>query len=161
MLDIAAGQSTTFFIARPPPTQAAKDEAKAIIDAPTPPPAAPAPAAEPAPATEAAPAPAIKPTFDISGFGFSFGSSASPLPSKPPSPAPTDSAAGKKRAAGISRTQQGAWEELARWPMVLETTDNCRVCGGYEADEVKGEILECEKVCSPFRAAGTACGTDG
>ncbi|BGP21475.1 regulatorof chromosome condensation family protein [Rhodotorula toruloides] len=155
MLDIAAGQSTTFFIARPPPTQATKDEAKALIEAPTPPPpAAPASmAAEPAPAPEVAPGPALKPTFDISGFGFAFGASTSPIPSKPPSPAPASaSAEGKKRAAGISRTQHGAWEELQRWPMVLETTDNCKVCGGYEADEVKGEILECEKCEGAFHA---------
>lgn len=157
MLDIAAGQSTTFFIARPPPTQAAKDEAKTLIEAPTPPPPAAAATSSSAAAaspTPAAAAPALKPTFDISGFGFSFGAAASPGPSKPASPAPaSDSADGKKRAAGISRTQQDAWEELQRWPMVLDTTDNCKVCGGYEADEVKGEILECEKVRLPHSAA--------
>ncbi|BGP44741.1 hypothetical protein JCM10450v2_000555 [Rhodotorula kratochvilovae] len=153
MLDIAAGQSTTFFIARPPSTQAAKDEAKTLIEAPTPPPpAAPEPAAEPAaePVPAATDVPTIKPTFDISGFGFSFGAPAA-APAAPAAPPPIAVSA-KRRAAGISRTTSDAWEELQRFPPVLDATDNCKVCGGFEADEVKGDILECEKCEGAYHA---------
>lgn len=153
MLDIAAGQSSTFFVARPPSTQAAKDEAKTLIEAPTPPPATAA--AEPAATAASEPAAAtttIKPSYDISGFGFSFGppAAADAAPVAPAAATSTEPAANevsaKRRALGISRTHSEAWEELARFPPVLDATDNCRVCGGFEADEVKGDILECEKV---------------
>ncbi|GAA5995085.1 uncharacterized protein JCM10292_004530 [Rhodotorula paludigena] len=152
MLDIAAGQSTTFFIARPPPTQAAKDEAKTLAEAVSPSPTTgtdtPAEPAASAPAAESS-APAVKPAIDLSGFGFSFGPPV-PKPATPPAPSPAAAkessvGEGKKRAAGISTTVSDAWEELPRWPPALHTTDNCQVCGGFEASDEKGEILECEK----------------
>lgn len=152
MLDIAAGQASTFFIARPPSTQAAKDEAKTLIEAPTPPPAAADAAPESAPAPAAPGVPAVQPSYDISGFGFSFGppaaaaAAAAPAPSSAAPTASSSETSTKRRALGISRTRQEAWEELARFPPVLDATDNCQVCGGFEADEVKGDILECEKV---------------
>ncbi|KPV78376.1 uncharacterized protein RHOBADRAFT_50849 [Rhodotorula graminis WP1] len=156
MLDIAAGQASTFFIARPPSTQAAKDEAKTLIEAPTPPPPAAAAADSaptPAPAAAAPGVPAVQPSYDISGFGFSFGPPVAAAPA-PTTAAPTTSSetSTKRRALGISRTRQEAWEELARFPPVLDATDNCQVCGGFEADDVKGDILECEKCEAAYHA---------
>lgn len=157
MLDLAAGQNSTFFIARPPPTQAAKEEAKSIVEA-APPPSAAASEAPAAAVAEPA-APAVKPSYDISGFGFNFG---------PPAPAPASAAASaaatatpeattpeadkkKDAAAGISRTDNVAWEELQRWPPLFED-EACKVCGSAESGGAKGEILECEKVSRRFTA---------
>ena len=159
MLDLAAGQNSTFFIARPPPTQAAKEEAKSIVEA-APPPSAAASEAPAAAVAEPA-APAVKPSYDISGFGFNFG---------PPAPAPAPAAASasaaatatpeattpeadkkKDAAAGISRTDNVAWEELQRWPPLFED-EACKVCGSAESGGAKGEILECEKVSRRFTA---------
>ncbi|GAA6036645.1 hypothetical protein JCM8097_001269 [Rhodosporidiobolus ruineniae] len=162
MLDIAAGQATTYFVARPPATQAEKDEAKAAaaITEPVPvaAPAAPVEAhttAPPAAASSSSSSSAIKPAIDLSGFGFDFGPGAgSPSASStppPPKPAPTPSVGGPE-VFKPSATQQGAWEELQRWPALGEGAENCAVCGGYEADEVKGEILECEKCEGAYHA---------
>ncbi|GAA5916794.1 hypothetical protein JCM6882_004169 [Rhodosporidiobolus microsporus] len=163
LVDLAAGQATTFFLARPPATQAAKDEAKDIeagADVPVSAPPAPAPAAAPstsasssAAATPAA-AEGVKPAIDLSGFGFNFmpspaGSPAPPTPAPAPAPAAVDDV--KKRAEGISRTQQAAWEDVPRWPEV-EGPEICAVCGGVEADAVKGELLICEKCELPYHA---------
>ncbi|CEQ38996.1 SPOSA6832_00479 [Sporobolomyces salmonicolor] len=144
MLDIAAGQNSTFFIARPPPTQAAKDEAKSIETAPAVAAISPTDAApSSSTAADAVPATGFKPSIDLSGFGFSFGP---PVASKPAAPAPVPVVEdAKKRASGISRTHPGAWEELHRFPVVLETFDECRKCGLLE-NPAKGESLECEKV---------------
>ncbi|GAA6059089.1 hypothetical protein JCM10212_002060 [Sporobolomyces blumeae] len=172
MLDIAAGQNTTFFVARPPPTEAAKEEAKALESVPMPPTAAAAAAPTPAPAesapADAAPAAssAYKPSIDLSGFGFAFG--APPPPSTTDSPGPDSKAASprggggggtpgaaassstederKRNAVGISRTVQAAWEELPRYPAVKpeEYDDRCKVCKKIE-NESKGDSLECEK----------------
>ncbi|GAA5958640.1 hypothetical protein JCM21900_004661 [Sporobolomyces salmonicolor] len=149
MLDIAAGQNSTFFIARPPPTQAAKDEAKSIETAPAVAALSPTDAAPSSTAADAAPATGFKPSIDLSGFGFSFGP---PVASKPASPAPVPVIVdAKKRASGISRTHPGAWEELHRFPVVLETFDECRKCGLLE-NPAKGESLECEKCEAAYHA---------
>ncbi|GAA5861482.1 hypothetical protein JCM3774_000265 [Rhodotorula dairenensis] len=154
MLDLAAGQNSTFFVARPPPTQAAQDEAKSIAEAAAPALAATADApkdAAAAPAPAAAAAPAVKPSYDISGFGFNFGPpAATPEAATPPPPKPADgdaaaaAAAAEAAAAAISRTTNAAWEELQRWPPLYED-EACRVCGSAESGGAKGEILECEK----------------
>ncbi|GAA5865477.1 hypothetical protein JCM8547_001258 [Rhodosporidiobolus lusitaniae] len=172
MLDIAAGQATTFFIARPPPTQVEKDEAKAASDpaaliassaassstaAAAPP--APAEAAVPSSSTDSSTAP-VKPAIDLSGFGFAFmpspssSSASSPAPVAAPPPAPIQAPA-PSAASDVSKTHQAAWEELQRWPEVefAEGADNCKVCGGFEADGVKGEILECEKCEGAYHTA--------
>ncbi|GAA5972349.1 hypothetical protein JCM11641_002419 [Rhodosporidiobolus odoratus] len=153
MLDIAAGQNTTFFLARPPSTQAAKDEAKAVTDAPAPAVPPNATTAVPAPAPEPSTSSAAASSVDLSGFGFAFGSSAA-------SPAPSAAAHNtipprdeKAAAAGISKTTQEAWEGLQRWPEVEhELLDSCVKCETTE--EEKGELLECEK-CE--RAYHTRC----
>ncbi|GAA5835305.1 hypothetical protein JCM11251_006676 [Rhodosporidiobolus azoricus] len=167
LLDLAAGQNSTFFLARPPPTQAAKDEAKTIVESV--PPAAPAaPVAPSADANanasssaSATPGGAMKPTVDLSGFGFSFMPSpaGSPVPptsaaATPPSAAATaqsEAEAKKRAAAGISRTNQAAWEEVPRWPEV-EGPESCGRCGGGEAEEGKGELLICEKCEATYHA---------
>lgn len=159
MIDIAAGQSTTFFIARPPATEAAKEEAKeleVVAPASFAAPAAPEPAPEPAPAPAADEStPTFKPSIDLSGFGFAFGappaaaaSNGSTAPttnnSKAASPGISEEER-KKNAVGISRTIQAAWEELPRYPAVTDVRDECVVCGKLESDD-KGDSLECEKV---------------
>ncbi|GAA6004324.1 hypothetical protein JCM10207_000669 [Rhodosporidiobolus poonsookiae] len=147
ILDIAAGQATTFFLARPPPTQADKDAVKAPVVPPAPA-AAPASPAAAEPATAAGAGAAPKPAVDLSGFGFSFmpspaGSAASTPP--PPPAAPAKAAAPTERT--VSRTQQAAWEELMRWPDVPpeELAESCKECGGVDTEGPKGEMLECEK----------------
>ena len=146
MLDLAAGQNSTFFIARPPPTQAAKEEAKSFVEA-APPPAA---TATESAAAETPAAPAVKPSYDISGFGFNFGPpapAAAAASAATATPEATTPEADKKKdaAAGISRTDNAAWEELQRWPPLFED-EACKVCGSAESGGAKGEILECEKV---------------
>ncbi|BGP12669.1 hypothetical protein JCM10213_008806 [Rhodosporidiobolus nylandii] len=147
LLDLAAGQCTTFFIARPPSTQAAKDEAKVLAAGP-----AAAPAAAPVPAAAVA-----KPAgVDLSGFGFAFtpspSGSASPAPAPVPAPAPAPPA--ETKATGISKTQQSAWEELQRWPEMPaeELFDWCLTCKSAESGGVKGELLECEKCEGAYHA---------
>jgi len=152
MLDIAAGQNTTFFIARPPPTEKAKAEAKQLENVPAPVAAAPAlPLMDDTPADSPG-ASAFKPSIDLSGFGFAFGApSTGASDSKPASSGdatPVNEAERKKNADGISRTQQGAWEELPRWPTVYDAQDECNICSKIE-NEAKGDSLECEKVSLP------------
>lgn len=158
MIDIAAGQNTTFFIARPPPTEAAKDEAKKLESVPEPTIAAPAPVAPVEDAPVDSPSTGFKPSIDLSGFGFAFGgpppaaNSASPAPanstptsnSKAASPGISEEQR-KKNAVGISRTVQSVWEELPRFPEVEDPQDECVVCNRIE-NESKGDSLECEKV---------------
>jgi hypothetical protein len=163
MLDISAGQHTTYFIARPPPTEAAQEEAKNLESVPLPSsstPAAPPPLS--AIATEETPSdsptsPAFKPSIDLSGFGFAFGA---PPSASAPEGVPTDSNSKvatppevsieerKKNAIGISRTVQAAWEELPRYPAVYDARDECLICDRVE-NESKGDSLECEKVRRP------------
>lgn len=152
MLDIAAGQNTTFFIARPPPTEKAKAEAKQLENVPAPVAAAPAlPLKDDTPADSPG-ASAFKPSIDLSGFGFAFGApSTGASDSKPASSGdatPVNEAERKKNADGISRTQQGAWEELPRWPTLYDAQDECNICSKVE-NEAKGDSLECEKVSLP------------
>lgn len=151
MLDLAAGQSSTFFIARPPPTQAAKDEAASIAEATAEVPAAKKDDEAPA-STETAPV--VKPSYDISGFGFSFGGSSTSRPEastpKAASPKADEGAARRKNAAEISRTTNSAWEELQRWPPLFED-EACKVCGSADAD--KGVMLECEKCEGAYHGA--------
>ena len=160
MLDLAAGQNSTFFIARPPPTQAAKEEAKSIVEAAPPAAAAAASEAESSAAAAAATAaPAVKPSYDISGFGFNFGpsapASAAASATATATPEATTPEADKKKdaAAGISRTDNAAWEELQRWPPLFED-EACKVCGSAESGGAKGEILECEKVSRRLHTRG-------
>lgn len=172
MLDLAAGQNSTFFIARPPPTQAAQDEAKSIVEAAAPASAAASEAPSAAASAPAAAAPAVKPSYDISGFGFNFGPPATAAAvvtatpdaaaTPPPKPADGDAAAAAAAAAEISRTTNAAWEELQRWPPLYED-EACRVCGSAESGGDKGEMLECEKVstrttCSPSLPIRTTFG---
>ncbi|GAA6007099.1 hypothetical protein JCM11491_001509 [Sporobolomyces phaffii] len=150
MLDIAAGQSTTYFIARPPPTDAAKEEAKTLEDVPTSAPV-PTPAAAPADATPES-AGAFKPSVDLSGFGFAFGAPPTPAAAGTPTegtPKPESSAGAsieerKKNAVEISRTVQDAWEDLPRFPPVYDARDECLICDRVE-NESQGDSLECEK----------------
>ncbi|GAA6011255.1 hypothetical protein JCM8202_003951 [Rhodotorula sphaerocarpa] len=158
MLDLACGQNTTFFLARPPPTEAAKNEAKAIVEATADVPAvtAPAPAESKPAAEEPAAAPAtVKPSYDISGFGFSLGPSNPSTPAagtpKPASPKADETASKRKEAAHVSRTTNTAWQELQRWPPLFED-EACKVCGGPESGGEKGEILECEKCEGAYHA---------
>ncbi|GAA5955189.1 hypothetical protein JCM3765_003239 [Sporobolomyces pararoseus] len=148
MLDLSAGQNTTFFIARPPPTEAAKEEAK-TLEASTSASAA-APPTSVAPTTEetseSSSSAAFKPSIDLSGFGFAFGA---PPTASTESPVATGSPGiseeeRKKNAAGISRTVQAVWEELPRFPPVEDVQDECLICGKIENEE-KGDSLECEK----------------
>ncbi|GAA5980728.1 hypothetical protein JCM10908_001754 [Rhodotorula pacifica] len=164
MLDLAAGQNSTFFIARPPPTQAAKEEAKSIVEGtaetPASAPKAEAPA-EPAPTA----APVVKPSYDISGFGFNFGppaatSSAATPEANTPKADQADDDDAAAAAAQISRTTNAAWEELQRWPPLFED-EACKVCGGAESGGDKGEILECEKCEGAYHAGCLSPPIDG
>ena len=163
MLDLSAGQNTTFFIARPPPTEAAKEEAKAL-EASTSAPAAAAPPTSVAPPTEetssgSPSSAAFKPSIELSGFGFAFGappttSTESPVATGSPGVSEEER---KKNAAGISRTVQAVWEELPRFPPVEDLQDECLICGKIENEE-KGDSLECEKVSlSPHSGVLSLC----
>lgn len=139
LVDMAAGQNTTYFIARPPATDSAVAEAgKPVEDQAATVPIPPVDAS-----TEGAPTPAPAPTaapgFDLSGFGFDFG------PPKAASPAPVVAAAPAAPAAdaGVSRTKAEAWEAFERYPPVLDAADECQVCG---SDDPEFEALECEMV---------------
>lgn len=126
-LDIAAGQNTTFFIARPPPLPLAEGQPEV---SPSPAPEAPAAAS-----TAAEPVGGV----DLSGFGYSFGAAA-------------EAAAGDKKDVakkptikkrGRSTTKEEEWNELGRYPAVLDAVDACKICGKEEGPE---EALECEMV---------------
>ena len=139
MLDLAAGQNTTFFIARPPATAAELASTSTVTPAvssiPT------TSASTPAPVTAAAAASAT-PAIDLSGFGgYDFA---------PPAAAAvvTQKATIPKRETGISRTEQAPWEALSRFPYLeedVEGADNCRICG-KEEDSAGSDALECEMV---------------
>lgn len=133
LLDIAAGQNTTFFIARPPALPADLAAFAATSSSPTPPPPVVA-AAEPAP----------KPAggVDLSGFGFSFMPSSTNSPAATPPPPPVKEVK-DANAWRPSSTEQGPWEELPRYPMVLDATDVCLIC---RRDDGPEEPLECEMV---------------
>ncbi|GAA5942352.1 uncharacterized protein JCM15063_002979 [Sporobolomyces koalae] len=146
LLDIAAGQNTTFFIARPPPTEAAKEESKKLESVPAPIDSSVASdATELAPvATESSGSTAFKPSIDLSGFGFAFGAPSPAAGSPAPVDAPVTSAQErKKNAIVMSRTVQAAWEELPRYPLLDNVRDECNVCGRIE-NEPMGDSLECE-----------------
>jgi len=152
MLDIAAGQNTTFFIARPPPTEKAKAEAKQLENVPAPVSAPAPPLAKDDTPADSHGASAFKPSIDLSGFGFAFGAPSPATDSKPASSGnatPINEEERKKNADGISRTQQGAWEELPRWPTLYDAQDECIICSRVENEE-KGDSLECEKVSLRF-----------
>ena len=130
IIDLACGQNTTFFIARPPPSS-------------LPPPVATS--SSTTSVTASAPAVAgtsATPAVDLSGFGFDFA---------PPAGAAvvTQKAILPKPETGISRTEQGPWEALARFPYLdeIEGGDNCHICGN-EDDAAGGDALECEMVSS-------------
>lgn len=53
---------------------------------------------------------------------------------------------------GVSRTNQEAWEELLRYPVVLDAVDDCQVCGQEDGPP---ELLECEMVGRGFRLASS------
>lgn len=138
MIDLAAGQNTTFFIARPPATAA--ELAAASIPAPA--------TASNATTTASTPAPAIASnaektaSVDLSGFGSAFAPPVSAV-------VVTQKAVLPKPDTGISRTEQDPWEALARYPYLddeeVEGADNCRICG-KEDDATGGDALECEMV---------------
>ncbi|SGY34869.1 BQ5605_C002g01693 [Microbotryum silenes-dioicae] len=134
ILDIAAGQATTLFIARPPAIKGAEVDQKADeVDTPD--------ATEKADKVEndstSQASKALRPVVDLSGFGFSFG---------PPVPVavvtPIASALATKDT-GASRTAQEKWDQIGRFPVVYDATDSCLVCGKFEGPE---ESLECEMV---------------
>ena len=148
MLDLACGQNTTFFIARPPATAA--DLASVSAPASNAIPSAPTTASAPA----AAVASSSTPTVDLSGFGYDFA---------PPAQAVVVSqkAILPKPETCISRTEQEPWEALARYPFLDENCeggDNCRICG-KEEDSAGGEALECEMVSLHFRSFVQFCET--
>jgi len=169
MVDIAAGQNTTFFIARPPPTEAAKEEAKKLESVATST-SEPAPAPASAAGEAAADSPsssAFKPSIDLSGFGFAFGAppasastvSQTTVEEKAASPGISDEQR-KKNAVGISRTIQSAWEELPRFPPIDDVEEECVICKKVE-NEGKGDSLECEKVSDSFEQLLSRRLTDG
>lgn len=143
LLDIAAGQNTTYFIARPPATDSALAEANKPVDEVKPEPTVPIPAPAPAPApapveTTKSAAPTPTTGFDLSGFGFEFG------PPKPASPAPVPVAVPVAPVdKSLSRTEAEAWEVFERYPTVYDVPDECQVCG---SDDPDFEALECEMV---------------
>lgn len=120
ILDIAGGQNTTFFIARPPPTSTTDISP---LDSPAP---------------EIVETPVVAPPtsgIDLSGFGFSFG---------PPAVVkPVEKLVLQPVVERVSRTLTEAWEELLRYPTVLDAVDQCQVCGLEDGPE---ESLECEMV---------------
>lgn len=120
ILDIAGGQNTTFFIARPPPTSTT----------------VPSPLDSPAPEVVSTPI-VVTPSsgIDLSGFGYSF---APPAVVKP-----VEKLVLQPVVESLSRTQAEAWEELLRYPTVLDAVDQCQVCGIEDGPE---ESLECEMV---------------
>lgn len=137
LLDISAGQNTTFFIARPPPTPSEL----AAVSAPTPPTAS---------ATDSVPTPvAAAPAagIDLSGFGFSFGAPPAALTAEQEKVASNKEKMSLGGENEISRTETEQWEEFLRYPTVLDATDACQVCGNEDKDE---EQLECEMVSLPF-----------
>lgn len=134
LLDIAAGQNTTFFVARPPPLSLEAEPSKG-----------PSPVESPAPVAAAA-APTAEGGaggVDLSGFGFSFGA-ASASASAAPAAAPALVTAEHKVKSTRSRTIQEQWEEnVGRFPPVYDALDYCAFCGKEEGPE---EALECEMV---------------
>ncbi|SCV68428.1 BQ2448_549 [Microbotryum intermedium] len=141
IIDIAAGQATTLFIARPPAIKGADVDQKANkIDTPD--------TAEKTDEAESDPTPqaskALRPVVDLSGFGFSFG---------PPVPVAVVAPLASARAAkdtGASRTAQEKWDQIGRFPVVYDATDSCLVCGRFEGPE---ESLECEMCENAFHGA--------
>ncbi|GAA5896848.1 uncharacterized protein JCM6883_007026 [Sporobolomyces salmoneus] len=158
MLDIAAGQSTTFFIARPPPTEAAKEEARNLETTESvPTPAVPSSAPVEETPVDSPSSGAFKPSIDLSGFGFAFGAPPTTSIDSPAATSSNSKAASpgiseeerKQNALGISRTTQDAWEQLQRFPEIEESQEECVICGRIENAE-KGESLECEKCEGAF-----------
>lgn len=136
VLDLAAGQNTTFIIARPPPTPT---ELAAVASEST--------SSAPTTSTNAgvSTVPSTSNSVDLSGFGFSFG---------PPVPVAAAVVEVKKEVSGgsslkdsISKTETGPWEELGRYPLEVQAQDACLVCGDEEKEE---ESLECEMVSFYF-----------
>ncbi|KAK4058167.1 hypothetical protein OIO90_000906 [Microbotryomycetes sp. JL221] len=162
MLDVAAGQNTTFFIARPPPTSDEQarddtldeastqvgeteegegedeDETATTTMAPT----------------IAETASTFKPVvgFDISGFGFSFsGATTATIPTSSNTQLSTSKHSAMARPIREarpkkvrSRTRQTAWYNLPRYPALSYTiSDACQICG---LEERLNEALECEMV---------------
>lgn len=127
ILDIAAGQNSTFFVARPPPLSSAPaPEHTTVVPVST------------VPATT--PVVAGSTGVDLSGFGFDF---APP----PVVVAVTSKATLPVKASGPSRTETAVWEALLRFPEIeepaegVEVDENCCICH-LEGDDA----LECEKV---------------
>lgn len=147
VLDIAAGQNTTFIIGRPPPTPtelaavASESESKSSASATT------------SKTTEISTVPATTTSnsVDLSGFGFSFGP---PVTNASSTAAVVAAVEVKKEVSdgislkdSISRTETGPWEELGRYPLEVQAQDACLICGDEEKEE---ESLECEMVSNFF-----------
>lgn len=128
VLDMAAGQNTTFWIIRPPPSIS---------------PAALSPVPTPA---VVAPAPLPVGGVDLSGFGFNF-APAAPAPVAPVVTESEEDEGERRTRVNASKTDQGQWEEMGRYPVVLDGVDQCQICGEVEGAE---EALECEMVSLPF-----------
>jgi hypothetical protein len=133
LLDMSAGQNSTFFIARPPPTPTETSDAIKTTTI----------ASEAAALAPAAVVPNIgSGGVDLSGFGFDFGP-----PVAKASVIPVISTYLTEAAkAGISRTNVEKWEALPRWPELGQVGEECVICGR----EGEQDALECEKVSIPF-----------
>lgn len=147
IVDLAAGQNTTFFIARPPALESELAQADAEKDAPV----EATPAVAPASSTEPAGSSKASAGFDISSFGFSFGApaasgSSTPPASKPAAPKPTTAI-----IPVISTTVEAQWNNLPRYPdLEEEPMDACQICGREEGVE---DPLECEMCQGAFHGA--------
>ncbi|KAK4701353.1 hypothetical protein P7C70_g4879, partial [Phenoliferia sp. Uapishka_3] len=128
VLDMAAGQNTTFWIIKPPMTASASLTVAAV-----------------ATAVSETPAPPASTGVDLSGFGFDFGAPASVKAHASPVVIIAEEV-----VKGTSRTDQGQWEELGRYPPVLDGVDYCQICGEVDGPE---DSLECEMCEQAYHGA--------
>lgn len=132
LVDMSAGQNTTFFIARPPPSSV--PAAAAVV----------ANSSTSVSATDKAAASVsatVTAGVDMSGFGFDF---APVVVAKPLGPT-ISTHASEAKLMGPSRTLVSKWEAFPRFPSLdddEEGGEECQICGKEE-----GDALECEKVC--------------
>lgn len=152
IVDVAAGQNSTFFIVRPPATQAEIDEWKQHKGEEE----------EAEAKSEAAEAAAPANGASTSSFGafdwsagWGFNDFASPAPATPEPEKKNSLTKGKDTSEDDddegpvppSKTTEERWEEFDRYPVALNLSDACHAC---KRDDKDDDLLECEMCENAF-----------
>lgn len=83
--------------------------------------------------------------LQLSGWGFSTGAAPAPVVEV------VKALTAEEIINGVSRTDQAQWEELGRFPPVLDAVDHCQICGQVEGaeDPLECEMVRCLNLLSP------------